>query len=150
MLFQWTPISENHFRLLRRKAPLPSGELSYQLCTFDISSAPPYVAISYVCGSPLSDQTVVVHSRSRTVSDGCLEALQQVQHHDEYEFVWIDCLCIHQANLEENSRQVRMMGQIYGSAGCVLACLGSVMAPDIQGLCEAVSELQCACDFKNL
>lgn len=39
--------------------------------------------------------------------------------------VWIDAICINQANLEEKSAQVSMMGDIYAAAKCVVVWLGT-------------------------
>ncbi|KAF1979876.1 HET-domain-containing protein [Bimuria novae-zelandiae CBS 107.79] len=39
--------------------------------------------------------------------------------------IWIDAICINQADLEEKSTQVSMMGNIYSRAECVLIWLGS-------------------------
>ena len=148
MFFQWTAISGGQFRLLKRKAPLPAGELSYQMHTFNIGSAPPYAAISYMCGPPPSDQPLIVNGRSLTVRKNCLEALQQVHQHDEYEYIWLDCLCIHQKDLDEKSRQVQRMGQIYKRASCVLACVGPDI-PGLQDLREAISALKSISDFDD-
>lgn len=39
-------------------------------------------------------------------------------------FLWIDAICINQADLEERSAQVRIMPRIYSNADCVIVWLG--------------------------
>ena len=80
------------------------------------------------------------------VRQNCFEALRQVHYHDEYEYIWVDCLCIHQTDLDEKSHQVQRMGQIYRHADCVLACIGHDV-PGVQDLGDAVSSLRSIRDF---
>ena len=52
-------------------------------------------------------------------------ALWQMQLHAHPRRLWIDSICINQADNEEKSAQVSLMGTIYASAEYVAACLGS-------------------------
>jgi hypothetical protein len=38
--------------------------------------------------------------------------------------IWADALCVDQSNIQEKGEQVSIMGDIYGSVGCVIAWLG--------------------------
>ena len=53
-----------------------------------------------------------------------LHALRRIQI-EEPRIIWVDALCINQANIEERSHQVSLMGQIYGQASTVLLWSGS-------------------------
>ncbi|KAF2823946.1 hypothetical protein CC86DRAFT_384464 [Ophiobolus disseminans] len=49
--------------------------------------------------------------------------------HNDYDFYWIDQICIDQRNLQERSSQVGMMSEIYQRATSTLIWLGSDSAP---------------------
>jgi hypothetical protein len=54
-------------------------------------------------------------------------------------WLWIDALCINQADFEERSSQVLLMGNIYSSASEVLIWLG-LPRPGIEDLVWAITE----------
>lgn len=47
-------------------------------------------------------------------------------------FLWIDAICINQADLDERNGQVRIMPEIYSKASCVIVWLGHDKDPDSQ------------------
>ncbi|KIW03594.1 uncharacterized protein PV09_05348 [Verruconis gallopava] len=123
MLFQWTAIQAGQFRLLERRAPLPWGEPSYVLRTFAVGSAPSYAAIVYKHGLGQKTESVVLNGRSFSVEKAALDALMQVERREDYQHLWIDCLCIHQSDDLERAHQEQMMDQIFRGADAVLACV---------------------------
>jgi hypothetical protein len=86
--------------------------------------APPYNAISYVCGDPQRMQDVTVNGSQVAVRYNCYYALWQTRLHFPVSRVWIDAICINQLDLEEKTAQVTMMYEIYSNAMQVLACIG--------------------------
>lgn len=66
-----------------------------------------------------------------------LQRLVAAGAHDEAEsqgsgFLWIDAVCINQADLDERNSQVRIMPEIYSKASCVLVWLGHDKDPESQ------------------
>lgn len=66
--------------------------------------------------------------------NGCLIPLQPNLHSalwhlgkqkDGPKAIWVDALCINQSDVDEKTKQVSIMGDIYKSVGCVIAWLGS-------------------------
>lgn len=55
-------------------------------------------------------------------------ALLQVRLANAYLSLWIDALCINQANVDERKSQRQLMGQIYRSSRKVIVWLGNVKA----------------------
>jgi hypothetical protein len=51
-------------------------------------------------------------------------ALRRLRSNTKIRKLWADAVCIHQANDEEKTGQVRMMAQIYKNARCVCVHLG--------------------------
>jgi hypothetical protein len=62
-------------------------------------------------------------SYSFPISENLEAALQELRNQGVL-FVWIDAICIHQANNVEKNNQVPMMASIYGNAQCVYVWLG--------------------------
>lgn len=87
----------------------------------------PYVAVSYCWGpgNPSGDgysehvdgRKVPVRGAVKTIIDRILLEYEEC-------IVWIDGICINQANLEEKTAQVALMGQVYSLAKLTLAWLG--------------------------
>lgn len=51
-------------------------------------------------------------------------ALRHLRYKKQTRLIWIDALCINQADDDEKGTQVAMMGRIFSSAQNVVACLG--------------------------
>jgi hypothetical protein len=81
-------------------------------------------ALSYVWGSPVGDQPVFCDDKTLLITKNCLSALRHLRLRRATRTLWIDAICIDQSSLEERSRQVKLMGRIYGMANEVLIWLG--------------------------
>jgi hypothetical protein len=57
--------------------------------------------------------------------------------------LWVDALCINQANLGEKNHQVALMAQIYSRADKVLVYLG-------ESDCESDAAMECIEDFERV
>lgn len=87
----------------------------------------PYQALSYEWGD-------ISHGVAQITTDGvsvCIrrnlhEALKQIRTASDLSNIclWVDALCINQADLDERSHQVGIMGEIFRSASSVIAWLG--------------------------
>jgi len=116
------------------------GIIRIALRTFDLSSIPPFQALSYTWGDPrcphldagretdyLETKHVIECGGQRfLVRRNLLDALKMLSTHSDIisPFVWIDAICIDQSNLQERSSQVQMMASIYGAAERVVGWLG--------------------------
>ncbi|KAF3004605.1 hypothetical protein E8E14_007502 [Neopestalotiopsis sp. 37M] len=86
-----------------------------------------YEALSYVWGP--KEKTMVISiedkvDREAHVTRNLYIALKHLRYEDKARVLWIDALCINQANNEEKSAQVAMMADIYQYAHRVIAWLG--------------------------
>ena len=84
----------------------------------------PYTALSYMWGTTEGMQTVLVNDYPFQVSKNLFDFLQIYQHDQQRRPVWVDQVCINQADDEERSEQVAMMADIYRGAYETLAWLG--------------------------
>lgn len=88
---------------------------------------PTYEALSYTWGDPTdtariySDQGA---NASLEVTRNCFNALKALRQSHERRYMWIDAICINQNDLEERSRQVRLMARIFANASRTIIYLG--------------------------
>jgi hypothetical protein len=99
-----------------------------------------YKALSYAWGDPTPTHKIICNGKSLTIASNLHAALWQFRENEEFGFLWADAICINQADLEEKTRQVRMMRQVYENAGMVLIWLGIKEAKDEPGL-KLLSEI---------
>ncbi|KAJ3575327.1 hypothetical protein NPX13_g4070 [Xylaria arbuscula] len=89
-------------------------------------------ALSYVWGSEENPATIHVghkgsdHRKCRTlkVTRNLENALRHLRHRTGSRTLWIDAICINQADKAEQSAHVAQMGEVYRSASQVIAWLG--------------------------
>ena len=135
---QYEPLpSQGHIRLLRIN---PTGaqkpSVYYELITQSLADHPAYHALSYTWGNPLSSpkkvQTLPSERSELVLRDGkaiyvghnlynALLRLQQLRFRGN---IWIDAVCINQADMNERNTQVSLMGDIYAMAEKVIVWLG--------------------------
>ncbi|KAK3385636.1 heterokaryon incompatibility protein-domain-containing protein [Podospora didyma] len=88
---------------------------------------PPYEALSYQWGSRHESQsppTIAINSILTPVTPNLHSALQQMRHAQRDRTLWVDALCINQADAAEKDSQVQRMAAIYRLAERVLVWLG--------------------------
>lgn len=135
----------------------PPGSL-INLATAGFSSSPAYqqsmfrgattyrwgdfFALSYEWGDPNDTDEIIVNGETAVVTRNLKEAMRRLsvwwrqQNRDEPVSLWVDALCINQADIPERNEQVRNMRQIYSTAIKVLMMTG----PDVEDP-QATSEL---------
>jgi Heterokaryon incompatibility protein (HET) len=112
-------------RLLRlMPGPHIAARIECELFHAKIEDCPPYEALSYTWGD--ASQTTDIDL------SGCLfpatvnldVALRYLRSRSEPRVLWVDAVCINQADLEEMAAQVRMMWEVYKNASRVVVWLG--------------------------
>ncbi|KAI6866164.1 hypothetical protein KC323_g4070 [Hortaea werneckii] len=117
--------------------------------SFALQDAPPYAAMSYTWGDPPAQETILIHRCPFPIRWNCWYMLRQLQRHRPYGYFWIDAICINQDDVDEKNCQVQMMGDIYESAECVIACLGE-HADDSRLLFEHLGDLNAAMGIRGV
>lgn len=119
----FNPASEIRLLKLHRKFPLL--QLSAELISYPLSSAPSYHAISYVWAhGPQHSRNMLLNGGHFSVRANVYDILANCSSIFRPHFIWIDTICIDQGNITEKSLQVRAMQDIYAKAAHVLVCLG--------------------------
>ncbi|RDW64575.1 hypothetical protein BP6252_10226 [Coleophoma cylindrospora] len=127
-IYQYTPLilAHSQFRLIRLQHGVNPSPIKCYMQHSDLSvKTLHYSALSYEWGQPTdSDPYILVDKCLMRVRSNLLHALMHIRHPQFGLLVWIDALCINQADNEERSQQVQMMGDIFKGAGTVFVWLG--------------------------
>ena len=83
-----------------------------------------FETVSYVWGDQTARDTITVNGQSLDIPASAASALRCMRFRHGERSLWIDSICIHQADLQERARQVSMMAEIYFCAYCNLIHLG--------------------------
>jgi hypothetical protein len=83
-----------------------------------------YDALSYSCGEPILARRIHLQGESFPITENLYLGLQSIRRSQESMFLWVDAICIHQADREEKSQQVVNMLDIYRKADHVHVWLG--------------------------
>jgi hypothetical protein len=101
----------------------PPLELSLKHAS--LAERPTYHALSYVWGSSIKTDTILVDGQIIHITRSLYEALMWLNFEEGVEWLWADALCINQEDNDEKSVQVKKMRRIFTSAVKVLAFLGT-------------------------
>ena len=115
-------------RLLQVLPGEQDSEIACNLQAYSFLDAPPYQAISYIWGDDDNFSSVCVDGKRLTVRYNCWDVLHQARTYlgsdGETPLLWLDAVCIDQADIAEKTNQVQMMGEIFERAVRVLICPG--------------------------
>ncbi|PMD67515.1 HET-domain-containing protein [Hyaloscypha bicolor E] len=125
--FEYKPLDEvaQEIRLVRL---LPGSGQERICCSLDHAflahAASSYEALSYFWGDPKATLPISLDVTTFQVTENLESALRHLRLEDRDRTLWIDAICIDQANPKERARQVQVMGKIYQRARRVLVWLG--------------------------
>lgn len=83
-----------------------------------------YTAVSYVWGNPAFIKPMICNEKPFFTTVNLDIALRSLRHVDVAVILWIDQICINQADLEEKAQQVLFMSRIFDHAWSTLVWLG--------------------------
>jgi hypothetical protein len=85
-----------------------------------------YEALSYAWGafSLSSGKRIRIQDSSMPITSNLDEALRSLRLEQSQRVIWVDFVCINQADIQEKAHQVRMMGDVYRQAQKVIVWLG--------------------------
>ncbi|KXJ85297.1 heterokaryon incompatibility protein-domain-containing protein, partial [Microdochium bolleyi] len=103
------------------------GQLSVQ----SLDESPHYTALSYVWAQAELKERRVIHIQQDGVTideleitENCYQALMSIRQRAGSISLWVDAICINQADDDEKCHQVALLGDIYGLATMTYAWLG--------------------------
>lgn len=124
--FEYTTLDEGEIRLLE---VFPGNEtaIKCQLHRKSLQNLPGYDALSYSWGVDSANCLIELDGRQFFINLNLYEALlvfrESLEQGDSL-LIWIDAICINQANDSERANQVRLMGKIYEAATRLRIWLG--------------------------
>lgn len=120
--FEYDSLEPDHVRILHLAPGLPGDPFVGTLHIAKLQdSIAQYDALSYLSGDPTRTSTILIHGRKLGVAANLARALGQLRYSDKTFVIWIDAICINQADLKERAAQVQMMAQVYSNAATVRA-----------------------------
>jgi hypothetical protein len=129
-----SPLIEGDYIRLLNIHPGGDGDLiCATIFSVQLSESPTYEALSYTWGDLSRRQQIqVIHVGTSEgnavltwVTSSCYAALKRLrQGATSQRTVWVDSICIDQANVFEKNHQLNLMTRIYESASCVIVYLG--------------------------
>lgn len=122
-------------RLIKLTSHHESEHLSCSVVYISLSNRSiKYNALSYVWGNKSSPASILCDGLGFEITQNLHQALTQVRRARSNTLLWVDAVCIDQANEVEKTTQVRLMTKIYSRAELVLVWLGEELQSDRDGL----------------
>ena len=124
--FQYSPLgAPTHIRLLDILPGNASSEVHFRLREKRLGEhGDVYHAISYTWGPPVPLHKIYSPGGFIQVTENLWEALRRYQKIDDVMTLWVDAVCVDQANVQERSQQIVLMRRIYSESKRVLVWLG--------------------------
>jgi hypothetical protein len=122
--FTYLPLPPRHTRLFTIvRQNEDSREMHCRMCTFwlDDPQTLSFTAMSYTWGNPTANKAIEIDGHIFKTTASVYEMLLHIEHGI---WLWIDALCINQADFDERATQVKLMGSIYSMANRVVIWLG--------------------------
>lgn len=107
-----------------------------------------YTALSYVWGNPAFIKPMVCNGKPFYTTVNLDIALRSLRHVDVAVMLWIDQICINQADLEEKTQQVLLMSRIFDHAWSTLVWLGEE-ADNCSGALKTILAVNDAFQYTN-
>ena len=121
----YTPLSRESSQIrLFRFIDAENSKLGFrlELNTVSLDTNPDYSALSYEWGDPNDAGEIEVNGSPLTVTRNLIAALSRIG--STRRLMWVDAICINQADVTEKNYQVLMMARIYKQAEGVVSWLG--------------------------
>ena len=117
--------SETFIRVLDLLPGRRHQQVEVILRVVDLADRPTYTALSYTRGaSELGHSITANESHTLPVTDNLFNALVRSRRKYRKRTLWVDRVCTNQLDTHERSRQVALMGKIFGQAESVDVWIG--------------------------
>lgn len=127
------PLDKAAIRVLHLKPGNENDRIQGSLRLLDLDTEPPsqYDCVSYVWGNPKSTKSAIINERDVPITKNLHDILRHIRSKTKTVVVWADAICINQSDLNEKSRQVAFMAEIYRHCSKVFVWLG---LPEVERL----------------
>jgi hypothetical protein len=116
-MYEYQPLNRER-KQIRLLTLQPGSDDDMLFCTLataylDTSTPPHYETISYVCGNQENKAPINLHGSEVQVPATSEAALRRMRRKDRPRILWIDAICINEADVDERGHQVGIMYEIY-------------------------------------
>ncbi|PMD41648.1 hypothetical protein L207DRAFT_511468 [Hyaloscypha variabilis F] len=129
-------LEKDEIRLLRIEPGIGDAQVKCSLFHARLGESPTYDALSYMWGldnnCPGNSKTTLIAidgARTMEVQENLGNALKTLRLKDKARVLWVDAICMNQADPIEKKHQVAQMGLIYSQATTVRVWLGNMDEP---------------------
>ncbi|WYZ46683.1 hypothetical protein EsH8_IX_000908 [Colletotrichum jinshuiense] len=125
-VYQQLPLRSDQFRLMKlQHAPSRTHPIVASLFVEEFGApSANYDAVSYTWGDAAESVNITINGCSLGVTRNLQVALQHLRREDKEVTLWVDSICINQADIVERNAQVARMDSIYSQAEWVRIWLG--------------------------
>jgi Heterokaryon incompatibility protein (HET) len=102
----------------------PTRKIRCHIRHMPFREKPKYEALSYTWGDHPASEKILIGGAQFLVGPNLLQALHHLKYGQKARVLWIDAICINQADIHEKNKQISFMPYIYTRAQCVLVWLG--------------------------
>jgi len=95
-----------------------------ELHQFHVSTAPEYEGLSYAWDDTIDQTAVTCNGIGVTVTANLRNALKRIRNPSVSKTIWVDALCLNQADVGEKNIHVPLMGRVYSQATNTVIFLG--------------------------
>ncbi|KAH6871566.1 heterokaryon incompatibility protein-domain-containing protein [Thelonectria olida] len=128
------PLGPGEIRLLVLNPGNPDEPIACYLEHYPVANVKPFSALSYVWGAPapsggdgVAPPTILLDGRPVTVTPNLYAFLRAYRTEQTCPVLWVDAVCINQADLAERNAQIRLMKRLYEEADSIVIWLGESM-----------------------
>ncbi|RMD44114.1 hypothetical protein DV735_g983, partial [Chaetothyriales sp. CBS 134920] len=122
--YEYEQLQQMKVRILSLHPGRPDDQITCSLKTFLFNDCPLYTAISHRWIAPGGDiATIWIDGKQLNIQPAVFELLRTLRQRHELRTLWIDAICINQADDSEKAGQIPLMREIYSRASCSIAWL---------------------------
>jgi len=124
-LYQYHPlIMENSIRIIRLYPGSLGDILSFELEEVPLVRTTSFEALSYEWQEKVGTIPVLCDDEKILITPNCKAAMEKLRLRTKSRYIWIDAICINQADDQERNQQVAIMADIFRAADKVMMWLG--------------------------
>lgn len=143
--FKYEHIGSTEIRLLRLQPYSLAKRLSGSLETIRLQNDDGFVsthfeALSYFWGDEAADRNILLNNTPFSIKPNLQGALRELCKGKIERLLWVDAICINQADINERNEQVRIMSSIYRQATRVVVWMGPRFSGGKSVAAEAIEE----------
>lgn len=122
--YRYIPLNPGEIRILELLPGSETAEIAMVIRHVLVNKFHDFEALSYTWGVDQPDRVVRLDGKTYSVTSNLEAALKELRT-DEKRSLWVDAICINQADLKERSLQVLLMRSIYTLSKRVIIWLGT-------------------------